>query len=72
MAETEPEDGTLTGITLEEQPPFIPAGARCGCGHPVEAHHINLVTGDSTWCNECGHPAGCGRFRLAASQTATP
>jgi hypothetical protein len=68
MAETGP--GNFISTVIDEQPLFIPAGAVCECGHPVEAHHENQVTGDSTWCSACDI-GGCDRFRPAAPPSAS-
>jgi hypothetical protein len=44
--------------------------ATCECGHAAADHHVNQVTGDSTYCNMCAAGA-CAAFS-PASQPAGP
>ena len=44
-------------------PVIVDDGERtCECGHDVAGHHVNQVTGGSTYCNMC-QVGGCGAFR---------
>jgi hypothetical protein len=41
-------------------------GDPCACGHPAREHHVNMVKGTLTYCNECAIGDYCAVFTAAA------